>query len=86
MSRFAAPIAEQIWDMKYRFRPVDAAEIGPAPDETVEDSWRRVAKALAEAEPEAEREPGRRGSTRRSRTSPSCRRGGFSPVLAPSGR
>jgi len=48
-SRFAAPIAEQIWDMKYRHK--DAA--GKALDATPEDSWRRVARALAsnEAEP-----------------------------------
>ncbi|MDP3860384.1 MAG: adenosylcobalamin-dependent ribonucleoside-diphosphate reductase [Phaeovulum sp.] len=48
MSRFAAPIAEQIWDMKYRLKAADGAPI----DQTVEDSWRRVARALAEAEAE----------------------------------
>ena len=46
MSRFAAPIAEQIWDMKYRLK--DAA--GAPVDATVEDSWRRVARALAAVE------------------------------------
>ncbi|APZ53583.1 adenosylcobalamin-dependent ribonucleoside-diphosphate reductase [Salipiger abyssi] len=46
MSRFAAPIAEQIWDMKYRFKQADGAPI----DGTVEDSWRRIARALASAE------------------------------------
>ena len=46
MSTFSAPIAEQIWDMKYRFK--DAA--GQPIDETVEDSWRRVARALAAVE------------------------------------
>ncbi len=46
MSRFAAPIAEQIWDMKYRLKD----EGGKAVDETVEDSWRRVARALATVE------------------------------------
>jgi ribonucleoside-diphosphate reductase alpha chain len=46
MSAFSAPIAEQIWDMKYRFK--DAA--GTPIDETVEDSWRRVARALASVE------------------------------------
>ena len=46
MSAFSAPIAEQIWDMKYRFK--DAA--GQPIDETVEDSWRRVARALASVE------------------------------------
>ena len=32
-----------------------AAENAPVEDRTVEDTWRRVARALAEAEPEAER-------------------------------
>ncbi len=51
MSRFAAPIAEAIWDMKYRLKEVDGTPI----DQTVEDSWRRIARALAsvEAEPDA---------------------------------
>ncbi len=40
MSRFAAPIAEQIWDMKYRFKQADGTPI----DQTVEDSWRRIAR------------------------------------------
>jgi len=43
MSRFAAPIAEAIWDMKYRFKTAD----GSPRDMTVEDSWARVATALA---------------------------------------
>jgi len=49
MSRFTAPIAEAIWDMKYRLKAAD----GTALDLSVEDSWRRVARALAavEAEP-----------------------------------
>ncbi len=46
MTRFAAPIAEQIWDMKYRLKHADGTPI----DETVEDSWRRIAGALAEVE------------------------------------
>jgi len=51
MSRFAAPIAEQIWDMKYRFKDAD----GTPRDMTVEDSWRRIARDLAQVEknPEA---------------------------------
>jgi|TARA_B100000787_G_scaffold132395_1_gene101231 ribonucleoside-diphosphate reductase alpha chain len=51
MTRFAAPIAEQIWDMKYRFKQADGTPI----DNTVEDSWHRIAGALAsvEASPEA---------------------------------
>ena len=46
MSRFAAPIARSIWDMKYRFKQADGTPI----DRTVEDSWRRVARALAAVE------------------------------------
>ena len=46
MSSFAAPIAEQIWDMKYRLKAQD----GTAIDGTVEDSWRRIARSLAEVE------------------------------------
>ncbi len=46
MSRFSAPIAEQIWDMKYRLKEADGTPI----DQTIEDSWRRIARALAEVE------------------------------------
>ena len=46
MTRFAAPISESIWDMKYRFKTPEGQPI----DETVEDSWRRVARALAAVE------------------------------------
>ncbi|MEO1578400.1 MAG: adenosylcobalamin-dependent ribonucleoside-diphosphate reductase [Pseudomonadota bacterium] len=46
MTRFAAPIAEQIWDMKYRLKEGD----GTAIDQTVEETWRRIARALAEVE------------------------------------
>ncbi len=46
MSRFAAPIAEQIWDMKYRLKEADGSVI----DTSVEDTWRRIARALAEPE------------------------------------
>ena len=46
MTRFAAPIAEQIWDMKYRLKAEDGSPI----DGTVEDSWRRIARALAAVE------------------------------------
>ncbi|HWA50166.1 MAG TPA: adenosylcobalamin-dependent ribonucleoside-diphosphate reductase [Dongiaceae bacterium] len=45
-----AAISQQIWDMKYRFKGPDGAPI----DKTIEDSWRRVANAMAEVEaPEA---------------------------------
>jgi ribonucleoside-diphosphate reductase alpha chain len=46
MSRFHAPIAEAIWDMKYRFKEADGTPI----DGSVEDSWHRIARALAEVE------------------------------------
>ena len=48
MSRFTAPIAEQIWDMKYRLKEAD----GTAIDGSVEDTWRRIARSLAEVEAE----------------------------------
>ena len=41
-----APISSRIWDMKYRFKAPDGSPI----DATIEDSWRRVAHALATAE------------------------------------
>ncbi|NUH66539.1 adenosylcobalamin-dependent ribonucleoside-diphosphate reductase [Sulfitobacter sp. S0837] len=50
MSRFTAPIAEQIWDMKYRFKGAD----GTPKDVTVEDTWRRIARDLAQVESDAE--------------------------------
>jgi len=46
MSRFAAPIAEQIWDMKYRLKSADGTPV----DASIEDTWRRIARALAEVE------------------------------------
>ncbi|OCX61725.1 ribonucleoside-diphosphate reductase, adenosylcobalamin-dependent [Thioclava sp. SK-1] len=46
MTRFTAPIAEQIWDMKYRMKAADGTPI----DATVEDTWRRVARDLASVE------------------------------------
>jgi len=41
-----APISQQIWDMKYRLKGTDGKPV----DNTIEDSWHRVAAALAEAE------------------------------------
>ena len=46
MTRFAAPIAEQIWDMKYRLKEADGSVI----DTTVDDTWRRIARSLASVE------------------------------------
>ena len=48
MSLFAAPISEQIWDMKYRLKSADGAAV----DADVHDTWRRIAVALAEVEAE----------------------------------
>src|SRR6266481_6426116 len=41
-------ISQQVWDMKYRFKGSDGAAL----DKTIEDSWRRVATALAQPEKE----------------------------------
>src|SRR3954465_7640354 len=46
-----AAISQQIWDMKYRLKGPDGAPV----DKTIEESWQRVAAALAEAEPESQR-------------------------------
>tara|TARA_Y100000593_G_scaffold83521_1_gene157469 strand:+ start:5715 stop:8513 length:2799 start_codon:yes stop_codon:yes gene_type:complete len=46
MTSFAAPIAEQIWNDKYRFKKNDGTPI----DETIESTWSRIAHALAEPE------------------------------------
>ncbi|MGP1397789.1 MAG: adenosylcobalamin-dependent ribonucleoside-diphosphate reductase [Inquilinaceae bacterium] len=41
-----SPISRQIWDMKYRLRAPDGTPV----DATVDDTWRRVARALAAGE------------------------------------
>lgn len=46
-----APISQQIWDMKYRLKSAD----GTIADQRIEDTWRRVAAALAKAEAEPEK-------------------------------
>src|SRR6266404_3974040 len=43
-----ASISQQIWDRKYRLKGPDGAAL----DRTIEDSWRRIATALAEPEKE----------------------------------
>ena len=48
MNHFAVPIAEQIWNMKYRLKSADGTVI----DETLEHTWRRIAKDLACVEKE----------------------------------
>ncbi len=46
------PASEDIWDKKYRLKTKD----GEAVDQTVDDSYKRVARALADVEPEARRD------------------------------
>ncbi len=41
-----SPLAQHIWDMKYRLKDEDGTPI----EATIEDSWRRIATALAEPE------------------------------------
>lgn len=45
MSIFQGPISSTVWDLKYRYKQ-NAAVI----DQTIEDTWRRVAKAAAQPE------------------------------------
>lgn len=47
---FHNPMAAQIWDMKYRLKE----QSGTPVDMTVQDTWRRIAKALSVNEPEQE--------------------------------
>ncbi len=47
-----APISQRIWDMKYRLKQADGTPV----DNSVEDTWSRVAHALAAAEPADQRE------------------------------
>ena len=46
MTTALEPISRQIWDMKYRFKSADGAPV----DKTLEETWRRVAEALAAVE------------------------------------
>ncbi|MFQ5533534.1 MAG: adenosylcobalamin-dependent ribonucleoside-diphosphate reductase [Sphingomonadales bacterium] len=48
----AAPISQQIWDMKYRLKDAEGTPI----DKSMDDTWARVARALAEPEREEERD------------------------------
>lgn len=47
---FRTPIAEQIWNEKYRLKDIDGTPI----DKTVQDTWLRIATALAQAEEKPE--------------------------------
>ena len=44
-----SPVAQQIWDMKYRLKTLDGQPV----DGTIEDTWRRVARQLAAPEADA---------------------------------
>ncbi len=46
-----APISQQIWDMKYRHKSADDS----AKERSIEDTWSRVAKALAQPEADPEK-------------------------------
>ena len=48
-----ASISQQIWDMKYRLK----GPLGEPFDKTIEDTWRRVATALAAMLPPSLRIP-----------------------------
>ena len=50
-----AAISQQIWDMKYRLK----GPTGEPIDKTIEDSWRRVARACAVPEKDPEHWAGR---------------------------
>lgn len=41
-----SPISQQIWEMKYRLRAADGAPV----DKSIDDTWRRIARAAAEPE------------------------------------
>lgn len=41
-----APISQQIWDMKYRLKHADGHPV----DKNIDDTWRRVARALSQPE------------------------------------
>lgn len=50
MSIFEQPIAEHVWDIKYRYR-----QDGTIIDKTIEDTWQRIARAVAKNESPATR-------------------------------
>ena len=51
-SPFHNHMAEQMWDMKYRLKEQD----GTIVDQTIQDTWRRIAKDLSQNEPKYEDE------------------------------
>ena len=51
MTLTVAPFSRQIWDMKYRLKSADGVPV----EGTLDDSWRRVADAMAMPEADADR-------------------------------
>ena len=47
------PASEDIWAQKYRLTSKDGTPV----DDSVDATWQRVARALADVEPEGKREP-----------------------------
>ncbi len=74
-----ASISRQIWSAKYRLKAADGSPI----DLTIEDSWRRVARALAQAE--AEPASWEEQFYRALEDFRSCPPAGFWPARGPSG-
>ena len=77
MSRFAAPIAEAIWDMKYRLKEVDGTPI----DQTVETVGGESPARLPPSRQSRTR--GRIASTRHWKISNTCRQAGLPRGRAP---
>nr|WP_243664472.1 hypothetical protein [Rhodothermus marinus] len=76
-THFHEPVSWHVWDAKYRYREGNVVR-----DQTIEDTWRRVARALAAAEPESERARWPNAFTGYSTDSSFCRAGASWPVPA----
>lgn len=72
-------IAHHVWQTKYRYK-----EAGHLWDQTIEDTWRRVARAIAEVEPH-HCEWWQDKFFEVLRATSFCRADGFWPVRAPAG-
>jgi ribonucleoside-diphosphate reductase alpha chain len=79
VSERIAPISRQIWDAKYRLKTADGTPV----DLTIEDTWRRVARALAAGE--SDRPGGSSHFTTLCRISASCPPAGSCPAPAQTG-
>ncbi len=77
------PIAQDIWDMKYRFKAADGAPV----DDSIDESWWRVAKAVAAGRnAKQSASAGPRHSTAFCRASAICRRDAFFRAPGPGAR